>query len=55
VAKHVGESLAGHAADESVDHVNIGDVGKLIMLLGKALYVLLEGFLGPLPTVAEVP
>ena len=49
------EGLAGHAVDEGVDHVGIGDVGELVALLGKALDVLLEGLIGPLPTVVEVP
>ena len=34
VAKRVDESLAGHATDEGIDHVGIGDVGELIVLLG---------------------
>ena len=47
--------LAGHAADEGVDDVGVGDVGELIALLGEALVVLLEGPIGPLPIVVKVP
>jgi hypothetical protein len=49
------EGLAGRAADEGVDHVGVGDVGELIVLLGEVLDVLPEGLIGPLPAVAEVP
>jgi hypothetical protein len=46
----VDERLVGHATNEGVDYVSVGDVGDLITLLGEALNVLLEG----LPTVTEV-
>ena len=49
------ESLIGHAADEGVDHVGIGDVGELIALLGEALDVLSKVLVGHLPVVMEVP
>ena len=49
------ERLVGHAADEGVDHIGVGDVGELIALLGEALVVLPKGLIGPLPIVVEVP
>ena len=49
------ERLAGHAAYEGIDHVGVDDVGELIALLGEALDVLLEGPVGPLSIVVEVP
>ena len=55
MAKHVDERLVGHAIDEGIDHVGVGYVGELIALLREALDVLLEGLVGPLPVVAEVP
>ena len=55
VAEHVDERLAGHAADEGIDHVGIDDVWELIALLGEALNVLLEGLIGPLLVVVEIP
>jgi hypothetical protein len=53
--KHVDKSLAGHAIDEGVDDINIGDVGELIVLLGEALNVLPEGLVSPLPIIVEIP
>jgi hypothetical protein len=50
----VDEHLAGHAVDEDVDDVSVDDVGELVALLGKALYVLSMGLVGPLPVVVEV-
>jgi hypothetical protein len=47
--------LASHAIDEGVNHIGIGDVGELIVLLREALDVLPEGLVGPLPAVVEVP
>jgi hypothetical protein len=47
--------LAGHATDEGIDHVSVGDVWELITLLGEALNVLPEGLLGPLLVVAKIP
>jgi hypothetical protein len=55
MAKCMDEHLIGCAIDEGVDHIGIDDVGKLIVLLGEALDVLLEGLIGPLLAVAEVP
>jgi hypothetical protein len=42
-AEHVDEGLAVHAKDEGVDHVSVGDVGKLM------------GIASPLPIVTKVP
>jgi hypothetical protein len=50
-AEHMDKRLAGHATDEGIDHVSVGDVGELVALLGEALDVLLEGLIGPLPIV----
>jgi hypothetical protein len=50
----VDEHFAGHDTDEGIDQSSV-DVGELIVLLGKALDVLSEGLIGPLPVVAEVP
>ena len=47
--------LVGHAADEGVDDVGVGDVGELIALPREMLDVLSEGLVEPLPIVAEVP
>ena len=55
MAKHMDECLIGHATYEGVDDVGVGDVGVLVALLGETLDVLLEGLVGPLPTVAEIP
>ena len=49
------ERLASRAIDEGIDHVGVGDVGELIVLLGEALDVPSEGLIGPLPVVLEVP
>jgi hypothetical protein len=54
VAEHVDKHLIGRAADEGVDHIDVGDVWELIALLGEALNVLLEGLIDPLPIVAEI-
>ena len=54
-AERVDERLVGHATDEGVDHIGIGDVGELVALLGEALDVLSESPIGPLCVVAEVP
>jgi len=51
---HVDEHLTGHAADEGVDHVDVGDVWELIALLGEAMNVLLEGLVDPLLVVMEI-
>jgi hypothetical protein len=37
VAKCVDERLIGHATDEGIDDVDIGDVGELVVLLGEML------------------
>ena len=47
------ERLIGHVADEGVDHVGIGDVWELIVLLGEAMNVLLKGHVGSLLVVVE--
>jgi hypothetical protein len=49
------KGLTGHGAYEGVDHVSVGDVGELIVLLGQALDVLSKGLVSPLPVVVEVP
>ena len=54
MAKHMDERLTGHAIDEGVDRVGIGDVGELIAIFGEAFDVLPEGLIGPLPIVIEV-
>ena len=48
------ERFARHAIDEGADHIGIDDVGELVALLGKMLDVLLEGLVGPLPTIVKV-
>jgi hypothetical protein len=48
------ERLAGHAAGECVDHVGIGDVGELIVLLREALDVFSKCLVGPLPAIVQV-
>ena len=55
MAERVDECLVGHAIDEGIDHVDVGDVGELIALLEEALDVLPKGLIGPLPAVEEVP
>ena len=55
MAEHVDERLVGHVADEGIDHVGVGDVRGLIALLGEALNVLLEGLIGPLLAVVDIP
>ena len=49
------ERLAGHAADEGVDHVGVGDVQELIALLREVLNVLPEALIGPFLAVVEIP
>ena len=48
------ERFVGHAADEGVDHIGVGEVWELIALLGEALNVLPKGLIGPLPIVAKI-
>jgi hypothetical protein len=55
VAKRVDECLIGCAVGEGIDHVGIGDVGELIVLLRKALNVLPKGLIAALPTITQVP
>ena len=52
VTEHVDERLAGCVVVEGIDHVSVGDVGELVVLLGEVLDVLLEGLISPLPIVA---
>jgi hypothetical protein len=49
------EHFTGHDTDEGIDQSSVDDVGELIVLPRKALDVLSEGLVGPLPVVAEVP
>jgi hypothetical protein len=51
----VDERLAGHATDEGIDDVGVGDVGELVVLLGETLDVLSKGLVEPLLAVAEIP
>ena len=51
----MGKHLTGHAADEDVDHVEVGEVWELIALLGEVLNVLLEGLVGSLLAGLEIP
>ena len=48
--KHVDECLIGRATVEGVDHVGIRE---LVVLLGEALDVLLEGLIGPQPVITR--
>jgi hypothetical protein len=50
----VDKHLVGHAIDEGVDHISVGDVWELILFLGEALNVLPEGLVGLLLIVAEI-
>jgi hypothetical protein len=50
----VDECAIGHAIDEGVDHVGVGDVWELIALLGEALNVLPEGLVILLPIAVEI-
>ena len=54
MAERVDERLAGHAIDEGIDHVGIGDVWELYALLGEARNVLLEVLIGPLLAIMEI-
>ena len=54
MVERVNQRFIGHAIDEGIDCLGVGDVGKLIVLLGEVLNVLLEGLIGPLPTVAKI-
>ena len=55
MAERMDEGLTGHAIDEGIDHVSVGDIWELIALLGEALNVLPVGLIGPLLVVAEIP
>ena len=55
MAKRMDERLACCAIDEGVDHVSVDDFVELVVLLGEALHGPLEGLVGPLLVVAEVP
>ena len=52
-AERVDKSLTGHAVDEGIDHVSVGDVRELIAFLREALNVLPEGLINPLVVVVE--
>jgi hypothetical protein len=49
------KGLVGHVIAEGIDDISVGDVRKLIALLGEALNVLPKGLIGPLLAVAEIP
>jgi len=49
----MNERFTGCATNEGVDHVGIGDGGELVVLLGEALDVLLEGLIGPQPVITR--
>jgi hypothetical protein len=51
----VDKHLSGCAVDEGVDDIGVDDVRELVALLGETLDVLLEGLVGPLHVVVEVP
>ena len=53
--ERVDEGLAGHATDEGVDDIGVGDVGELVVLLEEMLDVLPEGLIRPLPIVVDIP
>ena len=55
VAERMDECLTGHAIDEGIDDIGVGDVEEIIALLGETLDVFLKGLVGPLPIVVEVP
>ena len=54
-AERVDKGLADRVIDEGDDDVHVGDIGELISLLREALNVLLEGLIGPLLAVVEIP
>ena len=54
MAKGVDECLTSHAADEGIDHVDVGDVWEVIALLREALNVLSEGLISLLLVVVEI-
>jgi len=54
VSECVDKSLTSHAAGEGIDDIDIYDIGELILLLGEALNVLLEGLIRPLPAITQV-
>ena len=51
----VNQGLVGHSGQEGSYHVDIGDVGKLVALLGEASDVPTKGLTGLLAIVLEVP
>ena len=51
----MNQRLAGSPGQESPNNVSVGDVRKLVALLGEAPDVPMEGFSGLLPAVLEVP
>ena len=52
--ERMDKRLIGHATDEGIDHVSVGDVRELIAFLGEVLNALLEGLISPLLVVAEI-
>jgi len=47
--------LACHTTNKGIDHTGIDDVGELVVLLGEALDILLEGLIIFLHTMVEIP
>ena len=55
VSQLVDEGFTGCPGQEGSYHVGVGDVRELVALLGEALDVPAEGFIGLLAAVLEVP
>ena len=51
----MNQGLTGRPEQEGSYHVGIGDVRELVAPLGEALDVPMEGFIGLLAAVLEVP
>ena len=51
----MNQRLVGRPEQEGSYHVSVGDVRELVALLGEALDVPVEGFIGLLAVVLEVP
>ena len=51
----MNQGLIGHLGQEGSYHVSVGDVTELVALPGEAPDVPMEGFIGLLAAVLEVP